>query len=148
MRAAAAVAGGHEHGGRFTPDLQFFAPAGHARRHQCAHGHQQARGATGEVGGLLVIRHVLRARVLVLDDAFFQAQGRCMVFVIVIDQREAPVAIALVQGEGAGVVGAHFQAEVGAVMRHGAGFDARQQLLAQAHTARMFGDGDGVQASQ
>ena len=148
LRAATAMAGGHEHGGRFTPDLQFFAACGDALRHQRAHGHQQAGGATGEVGGLRVIRYTLHARVLVLDDAFFQAQGGSVVFVVIVDQRKAPVAVAFIQGEGAGVVAAHFEAQVRTVVLHRAGLDATQQLLAQAEAARVFGDGNRVQPCQ
>ena len=56
-----------------------------------------------------------------LEDAFFQAQCIGMVFVVIVNHREAPVAVALVQGNRGRVVSAYFQPQVGAIMLKGNG---------------------------
>jgi hypothetical protein len=142
------VAGGHEHGGRFAPDLQFFAALQQSILLQRTHGHQQAGRAAGEIGGLRVIRHLDVAGVAVLEDAFFQAQRIGMVLVIVVNQRETPITIALIQGDRRRVVDSHLQPQVGAIVLKGASLDAFQQLLAQSAATRPFGNGDRVETRQ
>ncbi|KRA22600.1 hypothetical protein ASD70_19950 [Pseudomonas sp. Root569] len=71
-----------------------------------------------------------------------------MVFVVVIDPGKALIAVALVQGECAGVVGAHLQSQGRAIVGQGAGFDVPQQLMAQAHASSVLGNSDGIQACQ
>ncbi len=71
-----------------------------------------------------------------------------MVFVVIVNQRKAPIAVALVKRDGGGVVEAHLKTQVGAVMLDGAGLDTVQQLFTQPSTASFGGNGDGVQARQ
>ncbi|MNL31432.1 hypothetical protein D3C87_1532200 [compost metagenome] len=52
------MAGSHEDGRRFAPDLQFLATLQQSVALQCAHGHEQAGRAAGKFSGLRVIRHL------------------------------------------------------------------------------------------
>ena len=54
-----------------------------------------------------------------------------MVLVIVVNQCETSVTVALIQSNRCRVVDAHLQPQVGAVMFKGAGLDAFQQLFAK-----------------
>ncbi len=148
LGAAATVPGGHEHGGCFAPDLYFFPSRGLAFRLQRAHGHQQAGRAAGELGGLGVVGHLRLTIGVMLQDAFFQAQGIGMVFVVVVDQAEAAIAVVFVEGDGRVVVGAYLQAQVRAVMFQGTGFAALQQLFTEADATCVGRDGNRIQACQ
>ena len=81
-------------------------------------------------------------------DAFLEAQRFAVVLVVVAHGGEGTVAVALVEGDGATVVRAHFQAHVGAVVVPRGLLGGFQQLLAEADAAGARVDGDGVEAGQ
>ena len=82
-------------------------------------------------------------------DDVTEGVGRSgVVGVVVVDQGKAPIAIALIQGEGAGVIGAHFQTQVDAIVGQGAGFDVLEQLLSEADTTGVLGYSEGIHACQ
>ena len=83
-----------------------------------------------------------------LKNALFQAQRVGVILVIVVNQGEAPIAIALIQGNGRRVIDAHFQAQIGAIVLQCTGFDALEQLFAQTAAPRLNRDRDRIQARQ
>ena len=119
QRMAAAMACGHENGGGFAPQQQFLCGRGRLL-FQRGQGHQQAGGATGERGGLLDPGQVLRSRVAALIGGrvaglivqpFLVTQGVFVILVIVRRLGKQAVAQAFIQGDGRGVIPAHFQSQ-------------------------------------
>ena len=75
------------------------------------HGHQQRGRATGEGQCLAIPGHYARGLGTNRQQSFLEPQCRSMILVIVLIDTELAVTQGTIQGDGAVVVGAHFQSQ-------------------------------------
>ena len=105
VRAAAAVAGGHEDGGQFAPQAE-LEPAIEAQPLvQRLHRHHQAGRAAGELQRLAVVRHPPGDRLQARHQRVLHAQRVAVVLVVGMVDADVDVAGAAVERDRRGVAG-------------------------------------------